>query len=262
SGDFTPADYAKLDKILRDPNLALRDVFKHEVVGTLGSEGVDGMTGATILLEEAAYVKGAVWTCYSLWHWVNGPLRAEIQDITGAACSATELRQMLANNDHPTFAMTQLASKQNFSEASRQSLRKYVQQFPGEEQTVVAYLEAAPEPVYLSEWPLFLSLINEKERVRFLRSLLNASYPLASDYFDDLLGLLPDFDNQEVKLFLRIVRAKNVRNQQLDSAMVRLLDSTNFLIARSAYWYLQDVELGGEQKRAVRLFAEQWKDRL
>ena len=66
---FDQADYKKLDAILADKNCSLKEVYKEEVVGTEATEGVDGISGATIILNNKDYVKGAVWTCYTLWHW-------------------------------------------------------------------------------------------------------------------------------------------------------------------------------------------------
>jgi hypothetical protein len=77
--DFDQADYAKLEDILRDKSSLLKGLKQEDLVmvpDTLNPYEVDGYTAATRPGLDQVVVKDAVYTCYTLWHTVYGPVRS------------------------------------------------------------------------------------------------------------------------------------------------------------------------------------------
>ncbi|RMF91650.1 MAG: hypothetical protein D6741_15830, partial [Planctomycetota bacterium] len=93
---FTDADYRKLDTILADPDSPLRNldafVFPEHSGTTMPA---DAVSSPTPVVYEGAVVEGAAWTCFTLWHWVHGPLREELRKTTAAAWTPDDIADVL-----------------------------------------------------------------------------------------------------------------------------------------------------------------------
>lgn len=76
--EFDEMDYAKLESILRDKFSLLKELKQEELIvvpENVNSYEVDGYTAATKPGLDQVVVKDAVYTCYTLWHTVHGPVR-------------------------------------------------------------------------------------------------------------------------------------------------------------------------------------------
>src|SRR5690606_30628116 len=74
---FLTKDYQKLHQLLSDDNSIIKRKEKHELFDTEAkrvSEVVDAVTGATAKEISEAVVDGALYSCYTLYHIVYGPL--------------------------------------------------------------------------------------------------------------------------------------------------------------------------------------------
>lgn len=74
---FLTEDYEKLHRLLSDDNSIIKRKEKHELFDTEAkrvSEVVDAVTGATAKEISEAVVDGALYSCYTLYHIVYGPL--------------------------------------------------------------------------------------------------------------------------------------------------------------------------------------------
>lgn len=74
---FLTEDYEKLHRLLSDDNAIIKRKEKHELFDTEAkrvSEVVDAVTGATAKEISEAVVDGALYSCYTLYHIVYGPL--------------------------------------------------------------------------------------------------------------------------------------------------------------------------------------------
>ncbi|NLR81443.1 hypothetical protein [Chitinophaga eiseniae] len=83
--EFTWPDYEKLQAILAKDNSLLADLQITDLIvpGTEKlTDSVDAHTGATLKTIQQEVISGAVYTCYTLWHIVHGPVVAEMQRIT------------------------------------------------------------------------------------------------------------------------------------------------------------------------------------
>lgn len=83
--EFSLPDYEKLQAILAKDNSLLADLQITDLIvpGTEKlTDSVDAHTGATLKTIQQEVISGAVYTCYTLWHIVHGPVVAEMQRIT------------------------------------------------------------------------------------------------------------------------------------------------------------------------------------
>lgn len=110
---FTSTDYKKLDEILWDKNSILRVLEKEELTDKsvkLKSSTVDAVTGATPTSVKEQVVEGAVYSVYTLWHFVNGAVNDSIKQYSRSLFSDKLGEQMLRSTNHETqlFALKQM----------------------------------------------------------------------------------------------------------------------------------------------------------
>jgi hypothetical protein len=102
---FSSADYLKLDEILGDKNSILRVLGKDELTDKsvkLKSSTVDAVTGATPASVKEQVVEGAVYSVFTLWHFVNGTVKDSIQYFTKSIFSDKLAKQMLYASNYET----------------------------------------------------------------------------------------------------------------------------------------------------------------
>lgn len=113
---FSDADYQKLDMILADGNSMLRVLEKEDLVDKsiqVKATTVDAVTGATPGTVRNAVVEGAVYSSFSLWHYVNDSIKDLIRDHTKSIYSSEIASQMLNARNYETqlYALKQFSSK-------------------------------------------------------------------------------------------------------------------------------------------------------
>ncbi len=262
---FTPADYEKLDNILADKNNSLRDVYKEEVVGSESTEGVDAITGATIILHTNDYVKGAVWTCYTLWHWVNGGAVEIIRNITGDNHSIDDLNVFLSaeNKDYQLFALEQIFRRKNFDPQTVESVIAAIGKTPELIKPGLQYLESASTLIFQSSIKQLLNSLDEGNRLKCLNAILKTKHELPQVFYEQISFQISNFHTyQEIHLFFNILENKNAVSPQIISQLMPLLDSDSFLIARRVFWFLQERNLSGDQESKLEAFRMKNEARL
>ncbi len=99
---FSDADYKKLDQILKDGNSMLRILGKEDLVDKtvkIKAASVDAVTGATPKTIKNAVVEGAVYSTYTLWHFINGAVRDSMAVYTRSIYS-TQIAMRLLKSDN------------------------------------------------------------------------------------------------------------------------------------------------------------------
>lgn len=113
---FDTADYLKLDKILRNRNSSLRILNQEDLVDKsvkVKSNVVDAVTGATPKTIKNSVVEGAVYSSYTLWHFVHGAIKNKLSSFTHDIYSEQIARQLLISDNYETqlFALRKLSEK-------------------------------------------------------------------------------------------------------------------------------------------------------
>lgn len=254
---FSDADYQKLDSILADGNSSLKYAQKYEVTGSETSEGVDALSGATIALDTKSYVKGAVWTCYTMWHWVNGEVRTKIRNISGANMSTTKLMNYLAEESiaKKIFSLEQLILNNKQEVPMNETFLEQANNENHEVQKLlIKYVERLPAEEYFSAIDKFLLNQNQALRLLSLRSLLESKMEAPNSYFAKLSMEIGNWEFQEVSIFLDILKQKKATSQKATEQILSLLYSKKFIIARRAYWFLSKQELAIPEKNKLQAF--------
>ena len=263
---FTKEDYDKLDRILADKKSGLKNVYKEQVVGSETSEGVDAVSGATIILSTNAYVKGAVWTCYTLWHWANGGVYHIIRNITGDSLSLDSLRNYINNGDkiHQFFALEQMMRRKNYDAETVKLIMKMATSNDNElQQLMVQYFEKANSEIYYTSIESLLAAGNQNLRLLSLSSLLKTKMQAPTGYYKDLSKTFSGSNEfQEVDLFLKILDNSSDMSAGTIKNLMPLLDNRAFIIARRAYWFLVRQKLSVEQEKILLAFREKNIERL
>ncbi len=260
--NFSSSDYEKLDAILKNENSSLQDVYKNEIVGTIGSEGADAMSGATILIEKSSYVEGAVWTCYSLWHWVHGETKQIIRDITGDSYSISTLQNLLQQKNYQKFAIQQLTKRNDFSEKTVDLILKVVEKNLELLKTSLNYWEIAPNSVYQNSMRYLIFSGNTASRLLCFNAVLHAKQDLTSFFFQNFKTIVPKLTYQEVHVLLKILKAKNKIPKGSISSFIKQLENDDFFIARRFFFFLKEQKLTPSQEQLMEVFYQKWKDRL
>ncbi|MFC2112451.1 hypothetical protein ACFLTA_04210 [Bacteroidota bacterium] len=96
---FTTADYLQLKTILNSQNSLLASYNKEELVRDTRSSDIDGFTGATINEIKESVIEGAVYSCYTLWHIANGPVRDNLGKTTKSLFSKELIVKLVDQED-------------------------------------------------------------------------------------------------------------------------------------------------------------------
>lgn len=111
--EFTPEDHARLQAILSNENSLLKDFKLEDLVDARTqhlSDSVDAVTGATKNTVKSEVIEGALYTCYTLWHLVHGPVMNEIQKISQTKLDNQMLHRFLrsVNFHYVYFALDEV----------------------------------------------------------------------------------------------------------------------------------------------------------
>jgi hypothetical protein len=117
---FSSTDYQKLDQILADRNSMLRVLEKEDLVDKsvqVKATTVDAVTGATPETIRNAVVEGAVYSSFSLWHYVNDSIKDLIRDHTKSINTGDITSQMLNSKNYETqlFALKQFSHQDYYT---------------------------------------------------------------------------------------------------------------------------------------------------
>ena len=113
---FDTADYFKLDNILKNRNSSLRILNQEDLVDKsvkVKSNVVDAVTGATPKTIKNSVVEGAVYSSFTLWHFVNGAIKNRLASFTQDIYSEQIARHLLNSDNYETqlFALRKLSEK-------------------------------------------------------------------------------------------------------------------------------------------------------
>lgn len=259
---FKKADYQKLSAILNDRDSELARFYKDQLVEKQHDlDEVDAVSSATTpLLSEEAYVKGAVWTCYTLWHWANGDLSQIIRDISGDVLTVEQILAFLDSEQkaYRVFALEQIARLHNYDSVVVDKLILHTRDCTAPEQNLILkYFEQGPAQIYYFALKALFPVAPKEMRIKCLLSLQNAASKAPDDYFVQLSNLLSEFESyQEIDLLLSVLEKHGVSDPEVLNNVFYLLRSEQVLVARRAYWFLVEKELNKAQRAELDTFAK------
>ncbi|MFO7938058.1 MAG: hypothetical protein R6V06_10710 [Kiritimatiellia bacterium] len=267
---FSEDDYDKLNRILADKNSALKTFNPGSLAAAGRADDVDALTAPTPLFYQTSVVRGAVFTSYTLWHWVNGNITEQIRSVTAQSCKHEHLMRYVNNAsvDLFNFALEQFAQRGNFENDVISSVEKRMESESAEfSESALDYLETAVaagrKDVYCKTLPALFGKGSSRKRILCLRSLADVQENMPGWFYDEMALYLPELDSFfEVHLLLSILEKQNPDSRYTVSAALKVLSDENFLIARRAYSFLEKQKLDKQQTAMVKDFRTEFKDRL
>jgi len=252
---FTPEDSAKLQTILADPNSPLSSVDPSAIVSPAdvapGEDEVDGVSGATALTDKSVIVSGAVYTCYTLWHWVNGTIQQTIRGLSAAGMGREQLLEYLGsgNDRQEIFAIEQLAARRihdaPIAEAVFGLLRTGSRDLiaPG-----LAYFESIGAAAYYDAVEKLFDPGKSSSNVLLLSALTSTGLEAPAGFYERLSRRLAALETyQEVHILLGLLTYHGEPSAEVIAHTVPLLENRSFLIGRKAYYFLKNQPLTPEQ---------------
>ncbi len=113
---FSKEDYEKLEKILKNKDLNFVKLTPKELVEPNTGPKVDAYSGATNTTIKNEVIEGALFTCYTLWHIVNGVVIDSIKAHTKNALNPSLIQKMMAERkiSYYYFLLNELSEKELF----------------------------------------------------------------------------------------------------------------------------------------------------
>lgn len=263
---FEEEDYVKLQEILSDKKSPLLGYELSEVVNTKSDTNIDGISGATILTDPTVSVKGAAWTCYTLWHWANGDLQNIIKEITGNTASVAELNAFLRSNDERfrKLALQQFEQRKMYDAQTLDLVKTQSQNFSTSlTKQAVSYFKSTADKVFFSTISDLFASGTEAQRLLYLEALTDEKYGETEGYLPELSAYISRLKSfQEVNLFINYLEENQITIPQIQTALLTFLEGENFLIARRVYWFLSEQDLPPKQEKRVKAFAKKHEKAL
>ena len=274
---FVPADYEKLDSILKDRESILDD---HEL-GFLASEKddkrpegenddeyqeVDGVSKATPGAVKEAVVKDAAWTTWVLWKYANTELVPIMQRMTKSQFSPEFLIHLLDSKDWRKieFVLSHLTKQEP---VPHQYLDKVVKLMPSAGidhiELVIEYLrKASPDKntCYRKLIGTFAEL--NGYNAALVIELLESDPQLEKEILEELTASLENQDYYPMHMALRLIESREFFSKTVESNIVKLLQAKDFFIARRASDFLSNKKLSAPAKKKLQAFRAKYADRL
>lgn len=294
--DFEPEDYLKLDKVLSNANSGLKLLEKHELVTEQsGGNGADALTGATVSLHKNDYITGAIWTCYTLWHFAHGDMQSIIRDYTGDDYSLVQLQQLLinGNSEYQLFVLEQLIHRKAVDDITRKLVIEFALQPAGGEtelsalqqvnsqqsllkqnqlkQGYIKYIEQLPIESYFIDILKFVNGNDSRLRWLALKSLQANAQAVPQPILLAISRHLAMFDSyQQVNLFLTILKSQPLdehtvtenTNNEINLQLIKLLEHENFIMARAIFWTLSEQKVTPVVQQKLTDFEQKYGHKL
>jgi len=267
---FTEDDYRKLDQILGNPDSLLKGLSSQQIVEPEKAvKTADGVSAPTPVSMQNAVVAGAVYTCYTLWHWVNGDTAHNIKKITSELTGRDQLLEFFYSGEKAfvEFAVDQLISRKAFDPDTLDRIAANMHLGENTMKSALRYLAAASVGkqsfVYHDAIQRVFQNCGLNERICMLESLVKSSLVPPEGFYDNMSRFLPELETYyEVHMLLELERRNNPGSGEVVHHAMKLLDNSNFLIARRAFWFLMETSLDPQQRILVEAFQQKYQDRI
>lgn len=264
---FTDTDYIKLQLILKDKESPFSQFALGEVVDLKKNDaGIDGISGATVLTEEYATVKGATWTCYTLWHWANSDIQNIIKDITEKSASKEELFLFLKkeNDVFKGFALDQFKDRKMYDQNTLDSVKNTLLTLNITPiKAAVDYFKAAPDDLFFTTLKEVFPIENNQKRLVYLKALFDEKQETTPDLVLSILQFIPRLKTyQEINLMIDFLEKTQLDDLKLNEKLISFLEHKDFIIARRIYWYLSEQNLKPLDQNKVKVFGKLHEDNL
>ncbi len=238
--EFEPADYKKLEEILRDTASVLKNLKQEDLIVVPDSINpyqayeVDGYTAATQPALSEVVVKDAVYSCHTLWHSVYGPVQDTIHQILDKRANKEYLAKMIScsKNEYISWAIKSIEKHPEFHEAFYNDVLKHI---TSDNQELAKQALDYFKPVFLDDSNIQIQLVDV-----LAETDMSIKYEILWKLIGNgkaneqaVLNLLVLFNEQKIgvgayNLILRLVTLEHMQeNEQIASIIHNLSENEN-----------------------------------
>ncbi|MBD3637003.1 MAG: hypothetical protein HUJ25_06620 [Crocinitomicaceae bacterium] len=252
---FNSNEYDMLNHLLANPLSELANYSLKELVPEEDTTKykVDAVSSATIAAVLDYIVPGAVYTTYTLWHYVYGPTKQEIEKITSERLSTEIALELLnsQNKDDQIWTLNHISGKVEISVSLQSKLMEIIS---GNDIYLAEQSLHTLKPENLTS-EIQIELINIFIKVGFLQKRLiiqkledssNLDNYVIKKFSSELNGL----NGVLVKTILEMFTIHNVEDEMVTENVSELLKDDNRYIAKQAFKYLDNID--NPDKKTVR----------
>lgn len=267
---FTPQDYAKLDRILKDRNAILRDwspsyLEKPAESGDAG-DAVDAVTAPTPATVQDSVIQDAAYTTWALWHWANGRIVPKLRSITEESCTPEYLNHLLVSEDRrlADFALDYVARRHPSDPRFVDGIFHVLEN--GDREQITWSLDLLSRAVP-DKQKLHARLVDSLGRIRpadcpLVLEKLAADPDLPAATLEALTGRLTQLPFFPIHLILKMLEERKFASEKTNAGVAALLENDDFFIARRAYEYLDKQDLDADTEARINAFRERYRERL
>ena len=269
---FTPADYEKLDSILKDRKSILNDhslgflATENNDADSAEEDDLDGVSKATPGAVKEAVVKDAAWTTWVLWMYANSEIVPMLQAMTEARCSPEYIQHLLDSNDWRKieFAIHYLLKQKPLT---AHYLDEVATLLPSADidhiELAIEYIRQASPDKNTCYRKLIGALgALDEYNAGLVIELLESDEQLEEEILEELTSSLEPQDYYPVHLALRLVESRKFFSQEVEANLVKLLQSKDFFIARRVSEFLSGQKLSASASEKLQAFREENASRL
>ena len=262
---FTPDDYRKLDRILRNRESALGRLPLQALVDKQPVD-LDGWSGATPQFVAESVVEGAAFTTWTLWRWANGQIVPQLRAATVQRATPEFVRRLLRseNQREVGFALRHLLDPQRIGSRLVDDALRAVENTGQAEYVAMALdyaIGAGGDQRRLHDRLIALMARLDDQTNRPLLEYFAAQPELPFETLDALSGILEHLSYFQVHRLLLLLEKQEV-TATVEANVARLLDHENFSIARRAYEHLQKQASDSRTQQQLAAFRNRNRDRL
>lgn len=237
--EFEPADYEKLNNILRDTASILKTLKQDDLIivpDSIDPYEVDGYTAATQPTLAEVVVKDAVYTCHTLWHTVYGPVQTEIFNLLENYISKDFLSNMFESKK-PEYISWAIKSVENHSEFHAGFYPEIMEYISSENAALANQALGYFRSELLADTTIQLQLVqvmeDENTDMSIKYEILWKLIGNGEVHAKAVLNLLELFAGQKIgvgayNLILRLVSPEHVReNEQIAQLLTQLSENEN-----------------------------------
>lgn len=245
--EFEKEDYEKMHKILGNSQSILADYAITDLVDSKRyalADSVDAVTGATLKTIQNDVISGAVYSCYTLWHLVNGGVPEALKNITRSQCNDALLHQFMAdsNYNYHYFALDQVLED---GQLEQEFLPDVLQMIQGENIFTARYA--------IRELPA--SVLAEKTlQTKLWKTYQNSQYALQMDILKKFKGIqlndalileisqnLGNTNEEQFSQWLAILSNQNDLPDEAMQNIAKFMEEPNTVYAQKAYETLENM---------------------
>ncbi|WP_295119776.1 hypothetical protein [uncultured Chitinophaga sp.] len=261
---FKPDDYTKLQGILANTSSIFSELQMADLIapGTENlADSADGKTGATPKKLKTEVIEGAVYTCFTIWHLANGPVKKEMEKITAGYKSNALLHQFLQSNNHhyQYWAMERVMDKEGNITKGHESDIKYI--ISGNNLFTARYAlqKAAPRFFVADTMQLWLWSTYQQATYPLQNAILKklAEVKMGSELTTRLAANLTASNNEQFKLMLAALNAQRQLPPQAMRQIAGYLEDPGPGDAAALYALLKKFKPDNEVKNKLKQYETQ-----